>query len=175
MFDTKDRPVSQTQKIFDGLVRQWENDFPGEDSSPIAIAMRIRHLYQLDQESLQSILAPFGIGVGEIDVLTHLAQCPQGQSLRPSDLASLCMVTTGAITGRLTRLEERSCLKRVPHPSDKRTIYIEITDAGLELLNKTRKAVARSSHLLEGIRGLEESERSNLIETLTKLIRIMPG
>ncbi|ACS60348.1 transcriptional regulator, MarR family (plasmid) [Rhizobium leguminosarum bv. trifolii WSM1325] len=175
MFDSSDRPISQAQRVFDELVRQWELDFPGEDSSPIAIAMRIRHLHQLDQESLQVILAPFGLGVGDIDVLTHLSQGPEGRPIRPSDLADLCMVTTGAITGRLTKLEQRSYLKRVPHPSDKRTIYVEITDAGQELLNKTREEVARSSHLLQGIRALERSERRNLVETLAKLISILPS
>lgn len=175
MFDTNERPISQTQKVFDDLVRQWETDFPGEDSAPIAIAMRIRHLYQLDQESLQAILVPFGIGVGDIDVLTHLAQRPETRPLRPSDLASLCMVTTGAITGRLTKLEERSYLTRVPHPSDKRTIYVEITESGRELLNRTRAEVARASYLLLGIRALDNAERQNLVKTLTKLISVLPS
>ncbi|MGV1988205.1 MarR family winged helix-turn-helix transcriptional regulator [Agrobacterium sp. 22-221-1] len=175
MLDSSDRLVSQTQKVFDELVRQWEIDFPGEDSSPIAIAMRIRHLYQLDQESLQAILTPFGLGVGDIDVLTHLAQRPEGRPIRPSDLAELCMVTTGAITGRLTKLEQRKYLKRVPHPSDKRTIYVEITKAGRELLSRTREEVARSSHLLQGIRVLDISERRDLVATLTKLISLLPS
>ncbi|WP_425644205.1 MarR family winged helix-turn-helix transcriptional regulator [Agrobacterium leguminum] len=175
MFDTSDPPSPQAQKVFDDLVRQWESDFPGDDSSPIAIAMRIRHLYLLDQELLQMILVPFDVGVGEIDVLTHLAQRPENRPLRPSDLASLCMVTTGAMTGRLARLEQKSYLTRVPHPSDRRTIYVEITEAGRELLNRTRAEVARESHLLQGIRALENSERQNLIKTLSKLISILPS
>lgn len=168
-----DHPISATHDVFDELIRQWEVDFPGESSSPIAIAMRIRHLYQLDQTSLQLIFAQFDIGLGEIDVLTHVAQHSNSHRLRPSDLADACMVTTGAITGRLTRLEQRGYITRVPSPSDKRTIYVEITDAGRDLLQRTRKEVAKSSQLLRAVRSLPEADQKSLSQGLSKLLRVL--
>ena len=167
--------MPQVEKIFEDLIRQWEGDFPGEDSTPTAIALRIRHLHLLDQESLQEALLRFDVGFGEIDVLTHLAQQPAPKRLRPSDLAELCRVTTGAITGRITRLEERGYVVRVPSSSDKRTLYVQMTDEGQRLLRQTRESVVRSSRFLEGVRALPQSDRERLSRLLLKLIRILGG
>ncbi|MBP1861468.1 MarR family winged helix-turn-helix transcriptional regulator [Rhizobium herbae] len=164
--------MAQTEGIFSDLISQWEVDFPGEDSAPIAIAMRLRHLHMLDQESLHETLVSFDIGIGEIDVLNHLRYQPAPHRLRPSDLAELCMVTTGAITGRITRLEQKGFVVRVPSSSDKRTIFVQMTESGESLLLETREQVARSSRFLKGVRTLSASERDRLNRLLTKLISV---
>jgi len=158
--------------MFEDLIRLWEVDFPGKDSTPIAIALRMQFLHLVDQQSLQDALEPFAIGFGEVDVLTRLAQQPPPHRLRPSDLADLCMVTTGAITGRIGRLEKGGHVVRVPSSSDKRILYVEMTANGAELLRRTRRHVAEKSRFLKGIRALSASERAQLNTTLTKLTRI---
>ncbi|ACM38456.1 transcriptional regulator [Allorhizobium ampelinum] len=165
--------MPQAEGLFSDLISQWEEDFPGEDSSPIAIAMRLRHLYLLDQASLEEVLVAFDIGIGEVDVLTHLRHQSPPYRLRPSDLAELCMVTTGAITGRITRLEDKGFVERVPSLSDKRTVYVQMTESGEKLLRETRVQVARSSHFLDGIRSLSAPERTRLDRLLAKLIQVL--
>ncbi|OLT04704.1 hypothetical protein BJF77_04035 [Kocuria sp. CNJ-770] len=56
--------------------------------------------------------------------------------LAPKDLARSLMITTGGMTGRLTRLTDAGLIHRVPHPSDKRCLYAELTDAGLETIDQ---------------------------------------
>ncbi|KAA6487794.1 MarR family transcriptional regulator [Agrobacterium rhizogenes] len=164
--------MSQTEGLFTDLISQWEADFPGEDSTPVAIAMRLRHLHLLDQEALYESLLTFDIGIGEIDVLTHLRHQPAPHRLRPSDLAELCMVTTGAITGRISRLEQKGFVTRVPSSSDKRTVYVQMTDSGEKLVRETREQVARSSRFLKGVGSLSRSDQERLNRLLAKLIRV---
>lgn len=82
------------------------------------------------------------------------------------------MVTTGAITGRITRLEQKGFVVRVPSSSDKRTIFVQMTDSGERLLLETREQVVRSSRFLKGVRTLSASERDRLNHLLSKLISV---
>lgn len=168
------KPVSShKERIFEDLIEQWAAESPGEDSAPVAIAMRMRHLYSIDQRSLQEVLQPFDVGFGEIDVLTRLGQQPAPYRLRPSDLAEMCMVTTGAITGRISRLERGGYISRAPSSSDKRTVFVEMTESGRTLLQQTRDKVDRASRFMNGIRALSSREQEQLNRTLMKLIRIL--
>lgn len=168
--DRYEAAMSETVGIFSDLISQWEADFPGEDSTPVAIAMHLRHLHMLDQASLSEILMAFDVGIGEIDVLNYLRHQPAPHRLRPSDLAELCMVTTGAITGRIARLEQKGLVLRVPSSSDKRTVFVQMTDSGEKLLQASRIQVARSSRFLKGVRTLSASDRERLNLLLSKLI-----
>lgn len=51
----------------------------------------------------------------------------------PSDLASTLMVTTGAMTNVLDRLEEAGLTRRLRNPADRRSVIVEATDAGVSL------------------------------------------
>ena len=51
----------------------------------------------------------------------------------PSDLASTLMVTTGAMTNVLDRLEEAGLTRRLRNPADRRSVIVEATDAGVAL------------------------------------------
>ncbi|WP_322055301.1 MarR family winged helix-turn-helix transcriptional regulator [Paraburkholderia bannensis] len=168
------KPVTtQRERILRHAIEQLEMEFPGEDITPVAIAIRLRHLSIVDQRALQDALEPFDIGAGEIDVLTHLAQQPPPHRLRPSDLAEFCMVTTGAITGRLGRLEQEGYIVRAPSTSDKRTIYVEMTEKGRVLIQQARDRVIETSRFMNGIRALPAAERERFNATLMKLIRIL--
>jgi DNA-binding MarR family transcriptional regulator len=51
----------------------------------------------------------------------------------PSELASTLMVTTGAMTNVLDRLEEAGLTRRLRNPADRRSVIVEATDAGVSL------------------------------------------
>lgn len=65
-------------------------------------------------------------------VLTNLML--GGDSPRsPGELASTLMVTTGAMTNVLDRLEEAGLTRRLRNPVDRRSVIVEATDAGVAL------------------------------------------
>ncbi|MGV8885544.1 MAG: MarR family winged helix-turn-helix transcriptional regulator [Microbacteriaceae bacterium] len=55
-------------------------------------------------------------------------------SITPKHLAEYMQVTTGSITGISDRLVERELMAREAHPNDRRSIYLTLTPAGLELI-----------------------------------------
>jgi DNA-binding MarR family transcriptional regulator len=46
------------------------------------------------------------------------------------------MLTTGAMTGRLDRLERRGLVARSPDPTDRRGLVITLTDVGRALIDE---------------------------------------
>ena len=76
-------------------------------------------------------LGAHGITWRDWQVLTNLLLAETPRS--PSDLASTIMVTTGAMTNVLDRLEQAGLLRRVKNPSDWRSVIVEATKAGVRL------------------------------------------
>ncbi len=92
--------------------------------------------------------------------------------LTPSELAATTMVTSGAITKRLDRLERAGLIERSPDPTDRRGTLIGLTDAGRELIDSvTGPHLANEARLLE---SLTAEERDQLAALLRKLSLGLP-
>lgn len=90
------------------------------------IAVINRRLMLQSKETLSG----HGITWREWQVLTNLLLA--GETPRsPSDLATTLMVTTGAMTNVLDRLEEAGLVRRVRNPDDRRSVIVEATEAGV--------------------------------------------
>ncbi|MCU4297162.1 MarR family transcriptional regulator [Brevibacterium permense] len=87
----------------------------------------------------------------EFTVLDILEEQANGH-LRMQDVALIAGLTTGAATRLVNRLESRDLLRRVLCSEDRRGIYTELTQAGVELL-----ARARPLHD-ESVRGILATE-----------------
>jgi DNA-binding transcriptional ArsR family regulator len=85
-----------------------------------------RHLMLQSKRTLNG----HGITWRDWQVLTNLLL--GGDTPRsPGDLASTLMVTTGAMTNVLDRLEEAGLIRRVRNPADRRSVIVEATDDGM--------------------------------------------
>jgi DNA-binding MarR family transcriptional regulator len=85
--------------------------------------LMLRHKRSLDQ---------YGITWRDWQVLTNLLL--GGDTPRsPGDLASTLMVTTGAMTNVLDRLEHAGLTRRVRNPADRRSVIVEATAEGVAL------------------------------------------
>ena len=77
------------------------------------------------------------------------------------------MQTTGGTTKTIRRLEERSLVRRVDDPEDRRRALIELTPAGLELARSTLDLVLDAFDL--DIGALDAAERTELGRNLARL------
>lgn len=77
-------------------------------------------------------------------------------------------VSTGAMTNRLDKLEERGLLRRIPDPEDRRGVLLELTGAGRSRLEDYINA--GSSRDRELLAGLTEADKRTLDHLLSKLL-----
>ena len=73
-----------------------------------------------------------GLSLSEADLLLAVAHAPDGR-LPLSGLAAATNITSGGVTRIVDRLEDRALVRRVPHPTDRRSALVELTPTGSEL------------------------------------------
>ncbi|MCZ8095853.1 MAG: MarR family transcriptional regulator, partial [Acidovorax sp.] len=81
------------------------------------------------------------------------------------------MVTSGTMTHRMQRLEGRGLVARLPNPSDARSSLVQLTSAGLDLIDRAVEAhVANEHRLLAQLKAADlaalEHRLSLLLHTL---------
>ncbi|MBA1145053.1 MarR family winged helix-turn-helix transcriptional regulator [Mesorhizobium neociceri] len=150
-------------------VEQWKRERPDLDVSPMLVLGRLNEASSLvARERLAPLFARFGLQAGEFDVLATLRRSGQPYALTPTALYEATMVTSGAMTNRLDRLEKAGLILRGPHPNDRRGIVVQLTEKGLALIDEALAAHVANEH--EILAGLTVAEREKLAELLGKLI-----
>ncbi|TIM67601.1 MAG: MarR family transcriptional regulator, partial [Mesorhizobium sp.] len=119
-------------------------------------------------ERLAPLFARFGLQSGEFDVLATLRRSGSPYALTPTALYEATMVTSGAMTNRLDRLEKSGLIMRGPHPNDRRGVVVQLTEKGLALVDEAVAAHVANEH--EILSGLTRTEQDTLARLLEKLI-----
>jgi len=156
----------ETMDAIDSAMALWSREVPDYDFTKVAIAVRIQHIAIRAQLDLQSIARKFGIGAGEADVLFCLQQSPPNYELPPSELSRGCYVTSGAMTGRIDRLEKRGMVVRVPTPTDRRSLLVRLTALGRKTAFDLRDGLRYNSTF--GL-AVEEMSQQDLAELNRRL------
>lgn len=85
----------------------------------------------------------------------------------PSELSERLIVTRATVTGLLDSLEQRGFVRRSANPADRRSLLVEITPAGLDVLQELRTIVHRNEKAWMG--GLSESDLRGYIAQLHRI------
>lgn len=150
-------------------IEQWRKERPDLDVSPMGVIGRLNEASSLiARDRLAPVFARFGLQHGEFDVLATLRRSGKPYALTPTDLYEATMVTSGAMTARLDRLEKAGLIRRAPHPSDRRGVVVQLTEKGLALVDEALAAHVANEH--EILAGLTREERETLAKLLEKLI-----
>src|SRR5690242_5045143 len=102
----------------------------------MALIARLHHVSRLLQERIAVLASEFGVNLAEGDVLFTLRRAGEPYRLSPTQLAAHQLVATGTMTGRLDRLEKRGLVRRIPHPTDRRALEVELTAEGLRMVDE---------------------------------------
>jgi DNA-binding MarR family transcriptional regulator len=90
-----------------------------------------------------------------------------------SRLAELESISRPAATRITDRLEEKRLVERRPHPDDRRSAMVEITQGGVSLLEEGRRE--RTAFLARRLAGLPVEERRKLAEAIEVLDALVEG
>ncbi|MGX5826447.1 MarR family winged helix-turn-helix transcriptional regulator [Mesorhizobium sp. 43Arga] len=150
-------------------IEQWKRERPDLDVSPMGVLGRLNEASSLiARDRLAPLFARFGLQAGEFDVLATLRRSGSPYALTPTALYEATMVTSGAMTNRLDRLEKAGLILRGPHPNDRRGIVVQLSEKGLALIEEALTAHVANEH--EILAGLNDAERETLARLLGKLI-----
>jgi DNA-binding MarR family transcriptional regulator len=112
------------------MASEWAAAAPDLDVSPLDVAGRLLRLAAHLQRDIDATLATVDLSFGDFDVLNTLRRSGGGDGLNPTALARAALITSGAMTTRLDRLEARGLVERRPDPADRRGSIIRLTRRG---------------------------------------------
>lgn len=159
--------------LIDHAVAQWRRERPDLDPSPLAVISRILTLYKRLEQSADRALAPYGLTLSQFDVLGALFRAGPPYQLSPTQLGRLVIITSGAITNRIDRLELMGLVARTPSQDDRRGLLVGLTPAGLERINAA--APARIEDARRNLAPLSGDEVGPLVDALRKLLIALNG
>ncbi|QRR35605.1 MarR family transcriptional regulator [Hydrogenophaga sp. YM1] len=100
------------------------------------ILLRIRALAMLMDQQAVVVSKELGLKGPELYLLYAIRRGGEPYRMRPTDIYKLLRVTSGTITYRIDNLEQAGLVTRIPDPEDRRSVVIQLTDSGRELVDK---------------------------------------
>ena len=159
--------------VIDSLITQWSRERPDLDASAMGIVGRILRLAARLQRRGEEALEPFNLTMWQFDVLATLRRAGKPFRLSPTQLMHAVMLSSGAMTNRIDRLETAGLVKREPDSSDRRGLQIVLTSKGLAMID--RAIVARLQDAEDVVQRLNQRERQSLEPLLRKLLGEIEG
>ena len=157
----------------DSILEQWVRERPDLDVSPMAVMVRLLRVARHLERALQATYASFDLNSGEFDVLTALRLERPTYHLSPTDLFKSLMLSSGAMTNRIDRLEQAGLVVRRLDPQDRRGVLVALTSEGHRVVDGAlATSIASQQRLLA---TLEQAERERLANLLRKLLLSFEG
>lgn len=145
-------------------ITQWAVQKPHLDTEPMAIIGRMLRLSKHLETRIAKLHKQHDLKMGEFDVLASLLRSGEPYALTPNALLSALMLTSGAMTNRLDRLADKELVSRASNPLDRRSVSVQLTDKGLELIEHLiEQHVTLQQELMAGI---TVNERESLNQQL---------
>jgi DNA-binding MarR family transcriptional regulator len=128
----KGRDKGNDQDVVAAIVGEWRQERPdlAEALWPVEVLARISRMNRIIDKYLKAFTAEHGLEVGEFDVLVSLRRSGPPYAMTAGALIPAAMVTSGAITNRIDRLEAKGLVERVRDEADRRSVRIRLTEAG---------------------------------------------
>ncbi|MEU6944825.1 MarR family transcriptional regulator [Streptomyces sp. NPDC046316] len=119
----------------DRIIEQWTDERPDFADAlwPVEVLGRLQRLGVALEKEFRAFAAERGLELGEFDVLSTLQRSGPPYELTAGAFRKASMVTSGAITNRIDRMEAKGLVERVRDTQDRRSVRIRLTEAGHEV------------------------------------------
>jgi DNA-binding MarR family transcriptional regulator len=152
--------MNPTEDDVDRVVQQWAMEKPQLDTLPMAILGRMMRLFKHLEAQISACHKELGLTMGEFDVLATIRRSGTPYALTPSDLLSSMMLTSGAMTNRVDKLEGKGLVVRSHCTQDRRSVTVALSAEGLALIDH---AIEAHVHLQQQLtQGLSDGDKAVL-------------
>jgi len=151
-------PIARAAELWDERV--------GSATSMAAVTSVMR-VQQIIQSAVDAALKPHGLTFARFEALVLLYFSRKG-ALPMRVMGERLQLHPTSVTNIVDRLETDGLVRRTPHPTDRRTTLVEITDAGLQ---RRESATAAVVEVNLGLKGLTDRQTEQLTDLLAKVRR----
>jgi DNA-binding MarR family transcriptional regulator len=134
----------------DEIVAAWRTELPEVAGLPLAVAKRVGRLAVLIDAVTTAELDRLGRTKAEYEVLARLRAAGAPYRRKPHELASSLLLSSGGTTNVLHRLTAAGLVLREADHSDRRSVWVRLTPAGVRVAEEVVLATnAAQSALLD--------------------------
>lgn len=146
----------------------WRAERPDLDPWPLGIIGRVPRIYAHVQRRAERWLAPLGLTWETFSVIVALRRSGTPYELSPGELQRQSLLTSGAMTHRIDRVEALGLVVRRADPEDRRGLRVRLTARGRRLADRAIAAHFHETAQLLG--GITREEAGRLDALLAKLL-----
>jgi DNA-binding MarR family transcriptional regulator len=143
--------------------RHWDERWPG--GATMAAATSIMRAQQIVLARVDEALKPWSLTFARYELLVLLTFSKEG-ILPLGKMGDRLMLHQASVTNLVDRLEQQGYVRRVPHPTDRRTTLAQLTAEGRAIVDDATKAVVDASL---GVAELSSKDQRDLDRILRKL------
>ncbi|MEL6360910.1 MAG: MarR family transcriptional regulator [Pseudomonadota bacterium] len=153
--------------LMERLVSEWTKECPDLDAEAMKIVGRIMRLGRRFEKEAAQALKPFKLPYTDFDIIATLRRSGPPYEMTPGQLGTAVLLTSGAMTAALDRLESANFITRHASQSDRRVRSARLTQDGQDIAAKAAKARFKAAE--DTIRELPASKRQALANLLLSL------
>lgn len=151
----------------DALVADWRREDPALRAEAMQVVGRIIRLGRAYQDDVSTLLRPYGLSYSDFDVMATLRRSGPPYARMPTQLQQNVLLTSGAMTACLRRLERQSFISRSEDADDRRRSAAKLTQKGLDMVDRL---ISRRFALAEdALDGLSREQTADLVTLLRRL------
>ena len=145
----------------------FATEYPDADrGSTELFATLMRTGFVLGAELDRVVAASIGLNQAATNTLAVVEGA--GAPLTPSEISERTLISSATMTSTLDRLERLDLVRRLPNPDDRRSVLVEVTEAGAALCDAFLPGIHRVEQAV--MADLEPDERDRLLELLGKVL-----
>lgn len=154
--------------VLDELVEDWESQIPELNPRPMLVVGRLLRISNLLQSQVTQVFKPYGLHYTDFDIMATLRRKGEPFELTPTQLSESVILTSGAMTAAIGRLEKASMVKRTQDKEDGRSRRVKLTAKGVRLVEET--VSIRFELAAKNLEGLSPTEQKKLASLLKKML-----
>lgn len=159
----------------DRIVAAWHRELPHLDVEPLQVLSRISRLARRVDLARGAAFAQHHLEGWEFDVLSALRRAGRPYQLSPGQLVTETLVTSGTMTNRVDRLEQRGLVTRRPDPGDRRGVKVCLTRSGREAVDAALSDLLdHEQALLARLTPVEQATLASLLRCLNAPLQPAP-
>jgi DNA-binding MarR family transcriptional regulator len=149
-----------------GTAGKRKTDAPLQSKDRLRLWLRLLACTTTIEQVIRAKLrAEFDTTLPRFDVLAMLARSDKGVTM--SELSRSLMVSNGNVTGLVDRMADEGLVMRIPHPGDRRSSYVALSNKGRERFDEM--AACHSGWIDDMFEGLGAEDA----EDLTRILHVL--
>ncbi|MDA8862750.1 MarR family transcriptional regulator [Pontimonas sp.] len=151
----------------DRIVEAWSRERPDLDITPLEVLSRVTRIAKRVDKYRREAFKASHLESWEFDVLAALRRAGAPYQLSPKSLMAETLVSSGAMTHRLRKLEARGFITRSSDPDDGRGVVVRLMPSGRDAVDLAFSTLIEAEHSL--ITALAPAEQATVARALRSL------